>query len=226
MWGKKAKRRFFGDQHWNQPHLWHMVAHTKKYRARVFCASMSDVFEDRPDLLNPRRRLWNTIRATTSLDWQLLTKRPENIENMVPKEWLKKPLPNIWYGTTAENQEWWDKRVPELLKVPAMLRFVSMEPLLGAVEMDLTGIHWVIVGGESGPKARLLETDWIYDIHEQCRKAEVPLFVKQLGKSFYEDDRWGNRKRVTLKDIAGRDMDEWPAELRFQEFPVLEEVKQ
>lgn len=119
----------------------------KMRRPRVFCASLADVFEDRPELYQWRIDLMNLINQTPNLDWLLLTKRPENVMQMLSEigsgedgeigllemDW---PMPNVWIGTSVENQEQADKRIPELLKIPAKVRFLSMEPLLGPVDMD------------------------------------------------------------------------------------------
>jgi protein gp37 len=144
QWGPKAERRTFGEKHWNEPRKWNAQAEKAGIRRKVFCASMADVFEEHPTWDAERPKLWALIEATPHLDWLLLTKRPENVRGMVPEAWLKPggwPA-NVWLGTTAENQEWANKRVPALLAVPADIpvRFLSMEPLLGPVE--LSGPVW------------------------------------------------------------------------------------
>jgi protein gp37 len=203
-WGKDAPRRFFGPAHWREPSGWNADAARAHRRAKVFCGSMCDVFEDREDLDVVRRvNLWPLIRATPNLDWQLLTKRPENILRLLPEEWREKLPENIWIGTTVEDQQRAGERIPELLKVPAVVRFLSVEPLLEPVTLDdwlswveidgfgtdgepslVNRIGWVIVGGESDqPKApaRPCDVEWIGDVVEQCHAARVPVFVKQLG---------------------------------------------
>jgi protein gp37 len=141
VWGPNKPRRFFGASHWQQPLDWNMWCAHNGTRSRVFCASMADVFEDYqgPDnhkLVEARLKLWCLILDTPNLDWLLLTKRPENILRFIPPKWHKEFPSNIWIGTTVENQETADKRIPELLKVPARIRFLSMEPLLGEVYLD------------------------------------------------------------------------------------------
>lgn len=135
-WGPTAARRFFGDKHWNEPLKWNRDAlATFGRRARVFCSSMADVFEDRRDLDDQRARLWNLIRATPNLDWQLLTKRPENIDRLAPGEWVLNGWPeNVWLGTTAEDQQRADQRIPILLAQRASVHFASYEPALGPVD--------------------------------------------------------------------------------------------
>jgi len=135
-WGED--RRFFGDAHWNEPHKWNRKAAAGGIRRRVFCASMADVFEDRPDLEPWRLRLWALVVATPHLDWQLLTKRPENVAALAHPNWHRGEWPrNAWLGVTAENQTFADIRIPLLLREPAPVRFVSYEPALGPVDFDL-----------------------------------------------------------------------------------------
>ena len=130
VWGAKAERRFFGAKHWKEPELWNDAAERLGIRYRVFCASMADVFESRADLKPERAKLWEVITKTPALDWLLLTKRPQNIAKMVP--WGKKWPDNVWIGTTVEDQKFAALRLPHLLALPAAVRFLSCEPLLGA----------------------------------------------------------------------------------------------
>jgi protein gp37 len=120
IWGVKATRRFFSDNHWNEPRFWNEEAKAAHRRERVFCASMADVFERRSELSAARTRLWKLIEATPFLDWLLLTKRPQNIDGMVP--WTNEWPVNIWLGTSVENQAFAEKRLPFLLKQPAAIR--------------------------------------------------------------------------------------------------------
>jgi protein gp37 len=149
----------------------------------VFCASMADVFEHRHDLDEPRQRLWSLIEATPMLDWLLLTKRPEHVPGMVP--WATNSWPrNVWMGTTIEDQKSAIKRLPLLAVLPATVRFISAEPLLGPLSIAPwlgTSIGWVITGGESGPRARPSSPSWFRDLLVQCAKADVPFHFKQWG---------------------------------------------
>jgi protein gp37 len=151
-------------------------------RMRVFCASMSDVFEDNPDVESERVRLWSLIAETPMLDWLLLTKRPENMLAFTP--WHDTWPNNVWAMTSVENQEYALERVPALAKVPAVVRGLSVEPLLGAVDLRpwLSEIQWVIVGGESGRDARSINPLWVRDIRDQCAAANVAFFFKQWGE--------------------------------------------
>ena len=110
VWGHKQPRRFFRDSHWHQPRAWNAAAAAKQQRRRVFCASMADVFEDRRDLDAARERLWKLIADTPHLDWQLLTKRPQTVHRLAP--WGENWPTNVWLGTTVEDQDRADVRLP------------------------------------------------------------------------------------------------------------------
>jgi len=182
IWGPKAPRRFFGDAHWSEPIKWNREAIKNGDRARVFCASMADVFEARSDLNPWREKLWTLIEETPQLDWLLLTKRPERIIVTVPwaAEWPK----NVWVGTTVEDQESAEERLPHLALVPAAVRFISAEPLLSELRIENwlgSSIDWVITGGESGPHARPSSPSWFRNLMIQCMQADVPFHFKQWG---------------------------------------------
>lgn len=188
VWGKSADRRRFGDKHWAEPLKWNKAAEAAGRQARVFCASMADVFEYRPDHHDDRQRLWELIEATPHLVWQLLTKRPENVRNMVPVPWLlgNPGWPqNVWIGTTVEDQQRADERIPFLIEIPAKIRFLSCEPLLGRLDihgaLSTAGIDWVICGGESGPGHRPLDLEAARSLRDQCRLWGVSFFFKQVG---------------------------------------------
>lgn len=191
-------------------------------RPRVFINSMSDFFEDRRDLDDVRLLALNAMRVTPEVDYLLLTKRPGTILRLLHDgfsdtsssnalsdwlvDWVSGHAPrNIWLGTTVENQEAADRRIPELLKIPAAVRFLSCEPLLGAVDLvpwlfvpdpmgaptDLIprnrrtfdpSLDWVICGGESGAHARPMHPDWARGLRDQCAAAGVPFFFKQWGE--------------------------------------------
>ena len=129
--------------------------------------------------------------------------------------------PNIWQGVSVESARYvW--RVADLQKVPAAVRFLSVEPLLGPIpKLPLKGIRWVIVGGESGPESRPMDITWVRDLIYQCDSAGVPIFVKQLGRKPYCSPRTsgGTGYMLELKDPKGGDMDEWAQDLRRREFP-------
>jgi len=180
-------------------------------RRRVFCASLADVFDNEVPG-EWRRDLFALIEATPNLDWLLLTKRIGNAHKMaLAANW---PLPwprNVWLGATVVNQEEADRDIPKLLAVPAAKRFLSIEPMLSAIDLtridvcngdaeiypltgttecvnddgeptdDVPKLDWVIVGGESGPGARPMHPDWVCGIRDQCSAAGVPFLFKQHG---------------------------------------------
>lgn len=194
----------------------------KPRRPRVFCASLADVFDNAVD---PHwcADLFNLIRSTPNLDWLLLTKRIGNVQEMLadvralaPEYIAPFPWPNLWLGATIVNQAEADRDIPKLLQVPAKVRFLSMEPLLGPVdirhrlgpcvftEKDQSatgrGIDWVIVGGESGPGARPMHPDWARSLRDQCTAAGVPFLFKQWGEWMPGDT---NDETVSLTFPAG-----------------------
>ena len=279
IWGVDKPRRTFGEKHWNEPLKWNKDAAGAGERHRVFCASMTDVFMDDPYMIEAHPRLWKLIEATPHLDWLLLTKRPENILKMIPEHWRAQLPFNVWVGTSVENQKAANERIPHLIQVPAVVRFLSCEPLLGEVDLSLyigdydchacgyrgfdvgdeyecptceerysaenegcphcgeqsdenltcprcgsseggtgtfgkfntnlyweetDGIHWVIVGGESGAHARPMQIEWAESLRSQCEEGGVKFFMKQLG---------GVRDKR-------HDLEQFPESLRVREFPT------
>lgn len=223
-WGPGAPRRRTSEANWRQPIKWNAEAGRLGMRYRVFCASLADVFDNAVEH-KWRADLMALIRDTPNLDWLLLTKRIGNALGMLnradddlrcplrkpaPDQGFEWPLANVWLGATIVNQEEADRDIPKLLAVPAAKRFLSMEPLLGPVDLryidingdceiyplkgttdcvdgdfepapDLPALDWVIVGGESGPGARPMHPDWARDLRDQCEKAGVPFLFKQWG---------------------------------------------
>lgn len=164
---------------------------------RIFVNSMSDLFhEDVPDLFI--RRVFDVMRRASQHEFQVLTKRSERMAGVVAG--LDVP-DNVWMGVSVENEKYVD-RINDLREVRAAVRFLSVEPLLGPIpQLDLRGIHWVIVGGESGPRARPMAPAWVRTIRDGCRREGVPFFFKQWG---------GVRKRLTGRLLDGRTWDEMP----------------
>jgi protein gp37 len=205
VWGKDAPRRFFGEKHWQEPTRWNRAAEKAGTRARVFCASMADVFEQHPDLDAPRASLWPLIEQTPMLDWLLLTKRPQNIAKMVPSQWLTQPRANVWYGTTVESNGYiW--RAEHLANVPAAARFISYEPAIGPLNVHLLpmGIDWLIAGGESGAGARPPQIEWFRDVRDGCAFEGIAFFFKQWG---------GFNAKANGRELDGRTWDEIPLPL-------------
>jgi protein gp37 len=188
VWGVESERRFFGDAHWREPLKWDAEAKATGERRRVFCASMADVFEKNPELVQHRQRLLDLIAATPNLDWLLLTKRISVVRKLLPKGY---EFPsNVWLGATVENQEVADKMIKYLLQFQTpSVRFLSCEPLLSAINLNPylepnalgTKIDWVITGGESGTGSRPMNPAWPADIQKQCAAAGVPFHFKQWG---------------------------------------------
>lgn len=237
-------------------------------RPRVFAYSLGDVFEvpEKPENASvcdeARRRLWPLIESTSGagaalwrgvpgaakmpanaggLDWMLLTKRIEHVMQLIPASWAHRLPFNVWMGTSVENQAAADFRIPHLLHIPAAVRFLSMEPLLGPVRIPeewLRHIDLLILGGESGAKtkARTCQLAWIDNLIEQGRAAGCKVFVKQLGRNPAESrDRlstWPAGTRIwqripgeafhvmDLKHDKGGDPEEWPERLRIREMPT------
>jgi protein gp37 len=200
VWGTDAPRRFFSETHWRQPLKWNVEASPEGARRRVFCASMADVFEDRRDLDPWRVRLWGLIAQTPSLDWLLLTKRPECVGHLVP--WADTWPSNVWLGATTENQAAAEQRIPALISYNAAVLFVSCEPLLGPLDLrrwlDPKRLHWVIAGGESGAKARPMNPDWPCSLRDQCISAGVAFHFKQWGHWCPDMQPKGSRRQSTL----------------------------
>jgi protein gp37 len=162
---------------------------------------MSDLFQDGvPDEFIAR--IWKTMSEARWHTYQILTKRPDNMARSFAS--LKLPvLPNVWLGTSVESG-FYKHRITALRGVPAAIRFISFEPLLGSVgRVNLKDVHWAIVGGESGPRARAMDARWVEDIRRQCRKQEVIFFFKQWG---------GVNKKKAGREYRGRTWDDFPAD--------------
>lgn len=199
QWGPAAGRRRTTEANWRLPLKWNAQAEREGRRFRVFCASLADVFDNAAPEAWRADLLW-LIHQTPHLDWLLLTKRIGNAARMLhdarvtvdPTADWPEVLPNLWLGATVVNQEEADRDIPKLLAVPARVRFLSMEPLLGLVDlrrhfgpnlaMTQPLIDWVIVGGESGHHARPMHPGWARSLRDQCAAAGVPFHFKQNGE--------------------------------------------
>lgn len=206
-WGAGQPRVRTAASTWRQPITWDRKAAAAGQRERVFCASLADVFD--PEVpVAWLSDLFDLISATPNLDWLLLTKRPQLIMERIGKVfelhmdgggrgpdlvscWIGGMAPrNVWLGTTVEDQQRADERIPALLAVPARVRFLSCEPLLGTVDLELEkpdngapiGIDWIIAGGESGPHARPMHPEWARSLRDQAQAAGVPFLFKQWGE--------------------------------------------
>ncbi len=177
-WGPNSTRKQMSESYWRKPALWNVQAYNENRKIKVFCSSLCDVFEDHPDLIEPRERLFKIIESTNNLIWQLLTKRPENILKLVPPHWVEKFPDNVWMGITVENQEYADIRIPFLLKVPARVRFLSCEPLLDKISLE----KWF----DQCPKSERVDGNghsWLFD-------GDDP-YVKCAYCKEYRDARYG-----------------------------------
>lgn len=186
QWGPQGTRIRTSATNWKQPLAWDRKAARNGVRRRVFCASLADVFEDHPSIQSEwRTDLFYLIMETPNLDWLLLTKRPQNILSMVPDSWDIKFPDNVWMGTTVEDQEAADERIPLLMKVPAKFHFLSVEPMLGPVYIyngsEYGPVEWVICGGETGREARAMREEWVLDLRWQAQILDIPFFFKQWG---------------------------------------------
>jgi protein gp37 len=173
IWGPSKGRRTFGDKHWQEPIRWN-----RKAPSRVFCGSMCDWAEDHPTAEAQRPRLWQLIRDTPALTWQLLTKRADRIPECLPPDWGPGYL-NVWLGVSiSESKGVW--RANALRRIPARIRFVSYEPALGPLDdLELHGLHWIIYGGESGSKFRKEDKNWARSMRDRCWNSGIAFFHKQ-----------------------------------------------
>lgn len=201
-WGPHAPRQRTSAANWRKPIMWDRDAAENGIRYRVFCASLADVFDNHGSITSGwRGDLWHLISRTPNLDWLLLTKRPQNIKKMLPDGYGSPAWgdgwPNVWLGTTVEDQAEYDRRVHHLTTIPAVVHFLSMEPLQGSVDLrGADGLEWVIVGGESGHSYREAKAEWFRSIRDQCAAAGVPFLFKQ----------WSGRNQKEIK-AKGRALD-------------------
>lgn len=216
LWGPKANRRFMSDAYWRKPLNWNKKAEKAGVRARVFCGSMCDVFEiyeyDKDiafNIFQERWRLFELINRTPWLEWLLLTKRIQNVA--FPYSWTNDWPANVRLGITVVNQEEADRDIPKLLKL-GVPNFLSIEPMLGPIDLYvsmwlggdqdwqnegrhslpgdiLNALDWIVVGGETGPRARPMHPDWARSIRDQCKAPGVPYFFKAAsGRALIPDD--------------------------------------
>jgi protein gp37 len=180
-----------------QPHMLNLPLQWRKSQ-RIFVNSMSDLFQQEvpPAYI---LRVFEIMRSAHWHQFQILTKRSDNLRDL---DHLIDWPANVWMGVSVENKDYvW--RIEHLRQIHAQTKFLSIEPLLGPIgDLKLAGIDWVIVGGESGPKARPIERNWVVDIQRQCKQAGVPFFFKQWG---------GVNKKKTGRELDGRTYDEMPA---------------
>lgn len=246
-WGANGTRHITSDANWKKPLQWQKQALKEGKRFRVFCASLADVFEDRPDLLEARQRLWSLIEATPNLDWILVSKRAQNYETMFPERWLPGGgvFPrNIWLLATIANQKDYDAFMPPLRKFCTnhfvSVMGISAEPLLGYITFDknitlntdehgkyLKPLDWVIIGGESGPttKIRKLDLYHVKHIFDQFKKSRN-IYSVELRKPniFFKQLGALLAKQYKLQDVKGEGVEEFPEPVKkwsVREFPFV-----
>jgi protein gp37 len=171
---------------------------------KVFVNSMSDLFHQKvpPEFI---LQVWRVMQDTPRHTYQILTKRPNRMAEILNGREFQ-VLPNVWLGTSVEDERVLD-RLDAIRAVPAAIRFVSFEPLIGSVKgADLTGIHWAIVGGESGPRSREMRPNWVHEIKRLCQLSGTAFFFKQWG---------GKNKKTSGRTLSGRTFDEFPVPAQF-----------
>jgi len=228
-WGDENPRSLTSRAEWAKPLKWNrdyaegdIMADPPVQRPRVFCASLSDWLDWKAPV-EWRVELLRLIEKTPFLNWLMLTKRPESWEARMMEachasplagKWLNGDAPhNVWMGTSVEDQARANERIPLLLEIPARIRFLSCEPLLGPVsipdalpwkigsEGKTAGIHWVICGGESGPGSRQMQPEWARQLRDDCEEAHVAFLFKQWG---------GVDKKANGRELDGRTHDDIP----------------
>lgn len=223
-WGPGKPRRRTSEDYWDDPRKWDRDAARTGHSPLVFCGSLCDWLD--PEV--PIRwlvDLLNLIGETPRLTWLLLTKRPglwrgrmeqaAAAGSQLARRWLAGDPPrNVWMGVTVEDQIRVDENIPQLLAIPARVRFLSCEPQLERIEMDLRGINWAICAGESGHHPRPFDIAWARHLLAGCREARVPFFMKQLGCRPME-----NGRPLSINSKKGEDPAEWPEDIRVREFP-------
>lgn len=205
---------------WNDPIKWNRAAEREGIRTKVFCASLADWLDEEVPC-QWREDLFDLIEVCHHLDWLMLTKRPQCAKIMLPLGWLAIPPKQIWFGVTAENQQYWDSRVSLLRDIPAATHWVSYEPSLGPLVIDQDDskcVDWLIIGGESEQnfEARPFEIEWAESVISQCRTFDIVPFMKQVGQSATY-----HGKHFKTLNKAGADPAEWPESIRVREFPGM-----
>lgn len=189
--GPKVPRVRTSASNWKQVYRWNRQAKDSEFAGRkgfwpVFCASLADIFDNEVDPVW-RADFWKLVQDCSDLTFLVLTKRIGNVSKMLPPDWGA-GYPNVWLGATIVNQAEADRDVTKLLSIPAAKHFLSMEPLLGPVDLTTAGwlipgaLDWIIVGGESTDAARPMHPAWVLDLQSQCDTASVPFLFKQWGE--------------------------------------------
>lgn len=249
-WGPESPRRLFGDKHWREPLAWNAEAEKSGVMRSVFCGSMCDILEDRPDVYASRYRAFELVESTPNLLWLFLTKRPENGLELYPLRWREKWPRNVMFGVTIENQRRLDERMPIVADFqrhfPSSSIFASCEPLLSVLDWSrpenrgsginrnhyLQYLDWVVGGGESGGvEATPCRPEWARKLRDDCRDRDdmgrpwpLPFLWKQNGEWGWDDEIG---PVYVGKKKAGRLIDgvEWNQFPRLSFGPQLPEVR-
>lgn len=217
-WGPGVPRHLTGKAYWREPLKWNEKAARSGKPWRVFCASQADVFDNEVDP-EWREALFRLIKATPHLTWLLLTKRIGNVAAMLPADWGD-GYANVWLGITVVTQEEYFRDVPKLQRIPSRIKWLSIEPQLERIDIQIDRIpafHWVVCGGESaqrGQYSRTFELGWARSLRWQCKAVGIRFFFKQTGT------RVTDQFKPYPHSGKGDDPAEWPEELRVQEFPA------
>ncbi len=196
-WGAGKPRHRTSTTTWNNPFVWDRRAQRTGRRERVFCMSLGDFFDNEVPQ-EWRVEAWDVIRRTTNLHWMILTKRIGNATKMLPPDW---PMPHVGLMSTLENQEVWDRDFPKLMATPAAWHGLSVEPMLGPIDIGDARPDWIICGGESGPNHRPLDLRWVRSLRDQCARNGAAFHFKQVG---------GLRPTSNGCAIDGREHKEFP----------------
>jgi len=212
LWAPKAARQRTSAGYWRQPLRWQAQAARTGQRRRVFASHLSDIFDNQAPP-SWRVEFWDLVRATPDLDWLALTKRPQLMPRMLPSWWGAGPA-NVWLGATVENMTEARRRIPHLLTVPAAVHWLSVEPLLEPLDLRpwLARLGWIIVGGESGGGARVMQPAWARSIRDQCAETGTAFWMKQTGS---------NRTPWPGVSGKGEQLLDLPADLRIRDLPRL-----
>ena len=206
VWGSKTPRQQTSQNNRQKPLAWERKAVREGCRYKVFTLSMGDVMDGEVPLAW-REELWTLINQTPHLDWQLLTKRPENYHRFLPEKFTHN---NVWLGTTAENQQYFDLRWPAMMRLkehfPGAPLWISYEPALGplSVASQVIKPDWIIFGGESGSGARSTDVNWARSLREECQRYGLAFFMKQMAAASLV-----KAKQLIPTDLAVRQYPEW-----------------
>lgn len=188
------------ESNWGNPRDWNRKGMKAAQKIRAVCGALCDWADDAaPTML--RDRMWAMLRDTPYVDWLLITKRSENISKFLPSDWGP-GYPNVWLGVSVENIAHGMRRIIDLRKIPAKVRFICLEPLMEDPGiLDLAGIHWVVLGGEIGRNARPLKAGWISEVHRQCELKGIPFLFKNWSSATPAAER----KKIDISELR-----EWP----------------